>query len=307
MDRSDLLTMPLDAAADALAAADANPRGFSSDATNDTPSPLSPTTGALVAAAAKDLGPPHACRTFTGYMRGDGLGYDPQGLVLRCMLNTPVPCTMEEFAKLGKNKRIAMTILAVSKLGWAMAPFKKTKPTAGKKAADKDAPKPKPLFEAEELAPLTKEILSVRLYNFLKANANTDRGDRVDDSVSLLRVGQASSSSSSSLSAARPAANRLTLARLRQVITFFLTHYAYDEDEKKIPVFPKGLLTLPAFTVVEIVVSPSHTQSDGFGVNLRHMAPHDSSLYSYMTPAALEALPHSEAEAMQFYEAMESK
>jgi len=110
------------------------------------------------------------------------------------MLNTPAACTGEEFVKLGKNKRISVEILAVSKLGWAAAPFKKGKAgwAATKKAAasDKDQEKPKPLFEPEEVHPTTGQVLSVRLYNFCKASANTDRGSRDDSSVSVLRVGQ---------------------------------------------------------------------------------------------------------------------
>ena len=110
------------------------------------------------------------------------------------MLNTAAACTEEEFVKLGKNKRISLTILAVTKLGWAAAPFKKGKAGAAKKAvalADKDAVKPKPLFEAGEVHLATGQILSVKLYNFAKANANTDRGERDDSAVSTLRVGQA--------------------------------------------------------------------------------------------------------------------
>jgi len=64
---------------------------------------------------------------------------------------------------------------------------------------------------------------------------------------------------------------------------------------------------IPAFTVVDVVVAPTHNQTDGWGCKLVRMVPHDSSLYSYMTPAALDLLPHSEAEALQFYEAMAPK
>ena len=110
------------------------------------------------------------------------------------MLNTPVACTGEEYMKLGKNRRVSMTILAVSKLGWANAPYKKGKAGAAKKASsgDKDAVKPKALFEVEEAHSTTGQVLAVRMYNFCKANANTDRGERDDASVSVLRVGQAS-------------------------------------------------------------------------------------------------------------------
>ena len=68
--------------------------------------------------------------------------------------------------------------------------------------------------------------------------------------------------------------------------------------------FPKGAAVIPAFTIVDVVLAPTHNQTDGFGCKLVRLAPHDSTLYSYMTPTALELLPGSEAAAAQYYESM---
>ena len=89
---------------------------------------VSPTTAGRVREAIKrDLAPPHACRAFTGYVREQGKSNDPQGTVVRCVLNTAVPCTMTKFLELGKHKRIAATVLYFPKLGWGAAPYKKAK------------------------------------------------------------------------------------------------------------------------------------------------------------------------------------
>ncbi len=81
----------------------------------------------------------------------------------------------------------------------------------------------------------------------------------------------------------------------------------YEDDDKKTPVFPRHLGVIPTFTVVDVVVAPTHNQTDGWACKLARMTLHESSLYSYMTPTALDLLPHSEAEALQFYEAMAPK
>ena len=111
------------------------------------------------------------------------------------------------------------------------------------------------------------EVLSVRLYNFVKANSNFDRGDRDDASASTVRVGQ--------------------------MLTFALTEYTFGSDGDK-RVFPDGVRgVLPANTVVELVLTPSHNNSNGYGCKFSRARALPQSLYSYMTPGALEALPRT--------------
>jgi hypothetical protein len=118
------------------------------------------------------------------------------------------------------------------------------------------------------------EVLSARLYNFVKANSNFDRGDRDDASASTVRVGQ--------------------------MLTFALTEYTFGSDGDK-RVFPDGVRgVLPANTVVELVLNPSHNNSNGYGCKFSRARALPQTLYSYMTPGALEALPRTAAEATQF-------
>lgn len=104
------------------------------------------------------------------------------------------------------------------------------------------------------------------------------------------------------------------------MVTFFLQDFQYTgendgggDDSKKTPVFPRDMEVIPAFTIVDIVIAPTHSQaSQGFGMKLASIAPHASStLYSYMSPnnngtGLLDLLPHSEAEAKQYYETREA-
>ena len=116
--------------------------------------------------------------------------------------------------------------------------------------------------------------MSVKLYNFHKANSNFDKGDRDDSSVSVLAVGQ--------------------------VLSFGLSEYTFGGDK---PLFPKG--TRGFFepnTVVDLVLTPSHNQSGGYGCKMSKVALHASSLYSYMKPSGLESLRGTADTALAFCE-----
>jgi hypothetical protein len=62
-------------------------------------------------------------------------------------------------------------------------------------------------------------------------------------------------------------------------------------------VFPLGLDVIPAFSVIEVVMSAGSLKSfeDGFGVNVSRVRPCPFSLYSMLGPLGLELLPASYA------------
>jgi len=83
---------------------------------------------------------------------------------------------------MGKT-RFTVTVLGVSHLGWAYAPYKK--PTGNKKVG-KD-PNSKPLFEMVIEGDAPKGL---RVYSFKKAKSNFDRDD-IDLSIcSEISIGQ---------------------------------------------------------------------------------------------------------------------
>ena len=206
-----------------------------------------------------DWTPPRTAHAFTGYFV-DPAAPKPAGLVVRMVTHTPIPVTAADL-EASSQKRIIATILAFPKLGFANAPYKK----AGKNAPAKRAPAapeapPLPLLEV-----ITRtgdgQPESVRVYNFHKANSNFDKGDRDSESTSELRVGQ--------------------------VLTFYLNEYTFEKET-----FPAHLAgAIAPFTVLDVILNPSHNASGGYGVKVARIAPHASTLYSYMTPAALERLP----------------
>ena len=245
--------------------------------------------------ASYDWSHPRTAHGFTGYV-AEG-GSKVAGLVVHLAMHTPFPTTEED--RLSSNiKRIAGTVVAIAKVGFMKAPYKKPSAKPGKPAAkDKTLEaRAQPLLEVDQVRRAvfarvwicggaglsrrvqasegTGEVLSVRLYNFVKANSNFDRGDRDDASVSTVRVGQ--------------------------MLTFALTEYTFGSDGDKL-VFPEGVTgVVPANTVVEVVLNPSHNGSAGYGCKFSKARALPQSLYSYMTPAALEALPRTAAEALEF-------
>jgi hypothetical protein len=220
--------------------------------------------------ASYDWSHPRTAHSFTGYV-GDG-GNKVAGLVVHLAMHTPFPTTEDDRISSGA-KRIAGTVVAIAKVGFMKAPYKKPSGKPGKPAAKDKAleARAQSLIEVDEVGGGTGEVLSVRLYNFAKANSNFDRGDRDDASASRVRVGQ--------------------------VLTFALTEYTFGEKQ----IFPEGVSgVLPANSVVEVVLNPSHNNSNGYGCKLVKARALPHSLYSYMRPSALEALPRTAAEALEF-------
>jgi hypothetical protein len=154
------------------------------------------------------------------------------------------------------QKRIIGTILGFPHLGFAKAPYKKASKNAPAKRAGAAEVPTKPLLEVVARA-ADGQPLSVRVYNFHKANSNFDKGERDDASTSELAIGQ--------------------------TLTFFLNEYTFEKD-----VFAAGLSgVVPAFTVLDLMLNPSHNQSKGYGIKIARVAPHASTLYSYMTASSL--------------------
>ena len=83
---------------------------------------------------------------------------------------------------MGKT-RFTVTVLGVSHLGWAFAPYKK--PSGNKKSA-KD-PNAKALFEVIMDGDVLK---GVRMYSFKKAKSNFDRDERDSSISSIIHIGQ---------------------------------------------------------------------------------------------------------------------
>ena len=78
--------------------------------------------------------------------------------------------------------------MAISKKGWVYAPWKKPNPKT-KSVRD---PNSKYLFEDNEWATddatMNRAVKSLKMYSFTKDGQN--RGDRLDDAVSIVHVGQ---------------------------------------------------------------------------------------------------------------------
>ena len=208
-----------------------------------------------------DWAHPRTSHAFTGYVL-DPNAPKPAGLVVRFVTHTAIPVTPADM-EATNQKRLIGTILGFPKLGFANAPYKKpAKKAHAKRAAAAAEAEPLPLLEVISRTG-DGQTEAVRLYNFHKANSNFDKGDRDPESTSELRIGQ--------------------------VLTFYLNEYTFEKD-----VFPAGLAgVIPAFTVVDLVLNPSHNQSKGYGCKIAKITPHASTLYSYMTPAALERVPYT--------------
>ena len=84
---------------------------------------------------------------------------------------------------MGTKVKISVTILGVSKMGWAYAPYKKA---IGNKKTVKD-PNSRPLFE---LVKSNDKFTGVTMFSFKKANSNFDRGDHDSSVFATLHIGQ---------------------------------------------------------------------------------------------------------------------
>ena len=120
-------------------------------------------------------------RTAKGFIGADK---SVSSTVVRCVTNTRIPCTAQEFASMGKT-RFTLTVIGVGSVGWAYAPYKK--PTGSKKVP-KD-PNAKPLFEVVR-DQNHNLVTGVRMFSFKKAKSNFDR-EEIDSSIKAeIHIGQ---------------------------------------------------------------------------------------------------------------------
>ncbi len=124
----------------------------------------------------QDWKSPRTSKAFTGMDR------QVSPTVLRCVTNSKIPCTAQEFNQMGKT-RFTLTVIGIGSVGYALAPYKK--PTGSKKVP-KD-PHARALFE---LVRNEGTITGVKMFSFKKAKNNFDR-DEIDlGNVSEIHIGQ---------------------------------------------------------------------------------------------------------------------
>lgn len=202
------------------------------------------------------------------------MGRGPSGTLLICVANTNIPCRVEQ---LDSQKAIQFTVLNVRKKGWVYAPWKKPS-KAGKTARDENA---RDLFEDGEWSKndVTMERVgkSVKVYSFTKDGNN--RGEREEGRYSVVSAGQ----------------------------TFRVILKAFMYEEKKVEehsVFPQDVEFIPAFSVIEVMVSPSHTKSsgEGYGLNVSRVRACPFTLHSMLTPLGLGLIPQGYDAGLEFAE-----
>lgn len=217
--------------------------------------------------ASYDWANPRTAHAFTGYVQDGPM--KPTGLVVRLAMHTPIPYTADDWQESGQ-KRMMGTILGFPKLGFVSAPYSKKPAKASKYAAPKEqTTRPQPLLEVATTS--SGEVTSVRMFNFHKGSTTFDKGERDDTSVSVLSVGQ--------------------------TLTYFISEFLYEKQ-----IFPDGATgIIPAFSVVEMQLNPSHNQAKGYGFKIGKVTPRLPSLYSYMGSAgALEKIQHTAESSLEF-------
>jgi hypothetical protein len=209
-----------------------------------------------------DWARPRTAAQHVGYLQD---GNNPTGLIVRMVTHGLIPTTAADQADL-KVKRFVGTILSFPKLGFVSAPYTK------KAKSGKDQPgHPKRLLEAADV--VGGEVVSVDVYGYNKVNSNYDKGPRDDEHRSRLRVGQ--------------------------TLTFYLNEFMFDTKEKA--VFPEGIPgVIPAYSVVEVQLNPSHNQSNGYGLKVAKITPQGPTLYSYFSTPGFQALYRSPEAAAAF-------
>ena len=220
----------------------------------------------------QDFKSPRTARGFTAH-QGSRNG---QVTVLRCVTNSAIPCSPEALSEMGKT-RFNATVLAIADVGRASAPNKKQ---AGKYLKQ---PNTKQLFE---MISDDQSITGVRMYSFKKANSNTDRGEREDEISAAITVGQ--------------------------VLTFWVHEFMFvakegrkdpskKEQEAPQTCLPTDVRIIPEFTIIDLHIMASHSGNleKGYGINLKKVVLHPTSLYSYLTPPALLSIPSSYSASLE--------
>ena len=114
---------------------------------------------------------------------------------------------------------------------------------------------------------------SVLAYSFHKDGQS--KGERVDEATSLVAAGQ--------------------------TYKFRLHSFMFEEKKTQPSVFPQDLDVIPAFSVVEVMISPSNMKQfeEGWGIGLTQVRPCSFSLYSIQHPLGLGLLPQSYEESVR--------
>ena len=81
-----------------------------------------------------------------------------------------------------------------------------------------------------------------------------------------------------------------------QVLTFFVHHFMYDNKKSESGsdqyLFPRDVSSIPEFTVVNMHMMTSNNDTEGgYGIKLKRIELHPTSLYSYMGAESLQQLP----------------
>ncbi len=115
--------------------------------------------------------------------------------ILRCVTNTEIPCTAKEAMARGDKLRFSVTVLEVSHVGFAYAPYKRA---TGNKKVQKD-PNARPLFELMKVSRAGEGgdgsvdfVGGVKMYSFKKTNSNFDRGEFDASKETLIHKGSVS-------------------------------------------------------------------------------------------------------------------
>jgi hypothetical protein len=208
---------------------------------------------------AKDWAPPRSLRAFTGGASTTGIS-NPPGTTVHAVVNTRIPCTSEEFTKQGKG-HISVTIVAIKKLGYAYAPWKKN--PKGPKSTEPT----KKLFDSPTMFSHghEKTYESISVYTFPR-EGTFDKGPRNDAMKCQLEVGQ--------------------------TFHFMLSEFMFERKGKGDSVFPDGVAAIEPFSLIELVIG-AHTQENadkGYGIKVEIVRPLDFSLYSYLQPMYMKML-----------------
>jgi len=227
---------------------------------------------------AQDWKPPLSATNFTGYLP-EPHDTDPAGTVLRCITLSKIPCN-REVQESARINRISLGIVKIVKRGWGAAPYKKPKSTISKgvpnkSLSSKEMKDPtKPLFE--ECVYQGHEAMKV--YNYMKANNNTDKGVRADENFSIIQAGQ--------------------------TMTFSTKSEYFFKDK----MMPENVQVIEPFTLVDIVVSPGSIETaigdkGGYALKLTRVRLHDSSVYSYIKELSTffeSSIQAAQAKVIQF-------
>jgi hypothetical protein len=89
------------------------------------------------------------------------------------------------------------------------------------------------------------------------------------------------------------------------VLTFWIHDFMYSPKENRKSsepsyVFPTTVKSIPEFTIIDLLVMPSHSGNDnGYGLNVKRVQIHPTTLYSYLTPHSLMSIPETYPDSVE--------